>query len=139
MSSRIATCSCGQLSIEVEGEPLGVGVCHCFACQRRTGSVFAALAGFAPNYKVSGKATEYVRTGDQGAKFRFRFCPVRGTNLYHTEEGAERHFVAVAVGAFADPGFPPPRDSVYDCRRHSWVQLPPGIIVYEKDPPGDPT
>ncbi|MDB5537376.1 MAG: hypothetical protein JWQ65_2251, partial [Devosia sp.] len=36
MASRTASCSCGQLSIEVEGEPGGVGVCHCLACQRRT-------------------------------------------------------------------------------------------------------
>ncbi|WP_436144268.1 GFA family protein [Duganella sp. LjRoot269] len=39
MTSRIASYSCGQPSIEVQGEPRDVGVCHCFACQRRTGSV----------------------------------------------------------------------------------------------------
>jgi hypothetical protein len=133
MSSQTASCSCGQLRIEVKGEPRGVGVCHCLACQRRTGSVFAALASFAAPYKVFGTATEYVRTGDQGAKFRFRFCPVCGTTVFHTEEGHEQS-VGVAVGAFADPNFPAPQDSVYDCRRHSWVQLPSGIKVFDKDP-----
>ena len=134
MARRTASCSCGQLRIEVEGEPLGVGICHGLACQRRTGSVFAALAAFAAPWKVSGKASEYVRTGDQGARFVFRFCPVCGSNLFHTEEGRETSSVAVAVGAFADPTFPPPQDSVYDSRRHSWVTLPPGITAYEKDP-----
>jgi len=134
MATRTATCSCGQLRIEVQGEPQGVGVCHCLACQRRTGSVFAALASFAPPYRVSGTATEYVRTGDQGAGFRFRFCPVCGTNLFHTEEGEESSSVNVAVGAFADPGFPAPEVSVYDCRRHAWVALPPGVVRYERDP-----
>lgn len=133
MSSRIASCLCGQLSIEVSGEPLGVGVCHCLACQRRTGSVFAALASFATPYSVSGKATEYVRTGDQGARFIFRFCPTCGTNLFHTEVG-EDGSVSVAVGGFAEPGFPPPTVSVYDCRRHPWVQLPAGIRTFSKDP-----
>ena len=133
MKTRTASCSCGQLTIEVHGEPRGVGVCHCLACQRRTGSVFAALAGFAPPYEVTGTATEYVRTGDQGARFRFLFCPVCGTNLYHTEEGVQGG-VAVAVGGFGDPSFPAPADSVYDCRRHSWVQMPPGITLYVKDP-----
>ena len=135
MGSRTATCSCGQLSIEVQGEPRRVGLCHCLACQRRTGSVFAALAAFGAPWKVSGKASEYVRTGDQGARFVFRFCPVCGTNLFHTEEGYEKSSVAVAVGAFADPTFPPPQDSVYDSRRHSWVTLPAGVTAYEKDPP----
>ncbi|CAD7030273.1 aldehyde-activating protein [Pseudorhizobium halotolerans] len=44
MATRTASCSCGQLRIEVNDEPLNVGVCHCLACQQRTGSVFAALA-----------------------------------------------------------------------------------------------
>lgn len=133
MRSRTASCNCGQLRVEVRGEPGGVGVCHCLACQRRTGSVFAALAAFAGPYEVSGAATEYVHVGDQGGRFRFRFCPVCGSTVFHTEEGREE-YVMVAVGAFADPSFPPPEDSVYSCRKHAWVQLPPGVVTYDKDP-----
>jgi hypothetical protein len=96
--------------------------------------VFAALASFAAPFTVSGDASEYVRAGDQGARFRFRFCPVCGTNLFHTEEGREGS-VSVAVGAFADPAFPAPRVSVYDSRRHPWVELPPGTERFDKDPP----
>jgi len=121
------------LRIEVDGEPRVVGVCHCLACQQRTGSVFATLASFAAPYKVFGTATEYVRAGDQGARFIFRFCPVCGTHLFHTEQG-EVGGVGVAVGAFADPGFPAPRLSIYDCRRHPWVRLPPGTTAFDKDP-----
>lgn len=131
--TRTATCECGQLSITVEGEPGAVGLCHCLSCQRRTGSAFAYLAGFAGPYAVEGQAAEYVRTGEQGARFRFRFCPVCGTNLFHTEERADEG-VAVAVGCFADPSFAPPTDSVYDCRRHAWVTLPPGTTAHERDP-----
>jgi hypothetical protein len=134
MPIRIGSCTCGQLRIEVQGAPTGIGICHCLACQQRTGSVFAALASFAAPYKVIGSATEYVRTGDQGAKFIFRFCPVCGTNLFHTEEGVAGS-VGVAVGAFADPGFPAPQLSIYDCRRHPWVQLPAGTVAFKKDPP----
>ena len=43
--------------------------------------------------------------------------------------------VGVAVGGFGDPSFPPPEDSVYDCRRHGWVRLPAGVTAYDKDPP----
>lgn len=135
MSTRSASCYCGQLQIEVRGEPRAVGVCHCLACQKRTGSVFAALAGFAAPYTVTGTATEFVRTGDQGAKFRFRFCPMCGSTVFHTEEGYEDRWVAVAVGAFGDPAFPSPRSSVYDSRRHPWVRMPADVVVHEKDPP----
>ena len=34
-------------------------------------------------------------------------------------------FIAIPVGAFADPGFPPPTVSVYESRMHSWVVPPP--------------
>lgn len=107
MTLRTATCCCGQLRIEVEGAPRAIGVCHCLECQKRTGSVFAALASFAAAFKVTGKATEYVRAGDQGARFRFRFCPVCGATLYaktdrcrnlgtfKTRAAAQRHERAV--------------------------------------------
>ncbi len=134
MGSRTASCLCGQLSIEVEGEPAGVGICNCLACQRQSGSVFASLASFRAPYKVTGKATEYLRQGDQGARFTFRFCPVCGSTVFHTEEGREDAYVGVAVGTFADPQFPPPQVSVYDCRRHSWVRLPDGVTAHEKEP-----
>ena len=133
MFSRTASCCCGQLRIQVQGEPLGVGVCHCLACQRRTGSVFATLASFAAPFEVSGTATEHVRTGDQGARFNFRFCPVCGSTVFHTEDG-QPEYVSVAVGAFGDPAFPPPQDSVYEVRRHAWVALPAHIARFEKDP-----
>ena len=140
MNSRTASCSCGQLRIQVQGQPRGVGICHCLACQKRTGSIFAALgsifaalASFSTPFQVFGSATEYVRVGDQGAKFLFRFCPICGTTVFHTEVGIDES-VSVAVGAFADPSFPAPRVSVYDCRRHSWFQLPSGIEAFDRDP-----
>ena len=32
--------------------------------------------------------------------------------------------IAVPIGAFADPTFPPPTISVYELRRHPWVTVP---------------
>ena len=133
MSSRTATCFCKQLSITVHGETLGAGVCHCLACQARTGSAFAFLAAFAEPFEVTGRAIEYVHTGDAGSKYRFRHCPTCGSTVFHTEEGVSG-YVSVAVGCFGDPTFPPPGDSVYDCRRHAWVTLPSECTAYDKDP-----
>jgi hypothetical protein len=36
---RVAECHCGQLRVVTSGEPNNVYVCHCKACQRRTGAV----------------------------------------------------------------------------------------------------
>jgi hypothetical protein len=37
---RIGQCHCGSLRIIVTGEPDRVYLCHCKACQRRTGTAF---------------------------------------------------------------------------------------------------
>ena len=63
-----------------------------------------------------------------------RTCRYCGTTVFHTEVGSDKS-VSVAVGAFADPQFPAPKVSVYDCRRHPWVQVPPGTKAFDKDPP----
>jgi hypothetical protein len=52
---------------------------------------------------------------------------VCASTVYWEPTGAQG-FVTVAVGAFADPSFPPPRFSVYEERQHPWAltaaQLP---------------
>jgi len=125
--SRIASCNCGQLQAQVFGEPARVSVCHCLACQRRTGSVFGAQARFPREaVTVTGTSTEYVRVGDEGSKATFRFCPQCGATVCYTMEGMPEA-VAIPVGAFADPSFPPPVFSVYEDRMHAWVSMPTGI------------
>ena len=44
MATREAACHCGQLRLEVTGDPFAVSICHCLACQRRTGSAFGMQA-----------------------------------------------------------------------------------------------
>jgi hypothetical protein len=125
MATRLASCSCDQLTARVVGEPVRVSICHCLACQRRTGSVFAAQAWFPrENVSISGVSTEYVRQGDAGSRSRFHFCAKCGCTVYFALEG-QTTFVAIPVGAFADPDFPPPRVSVYEGRKHRWVVPPP--------------
>jgi hypothetical protein len=99
-----------------------VGICHCLACQRRTGSVFGVQARFTRDrVTVEGRATEWVRVGDDGGRGTFRFCPDCGATVYYTFD-EEPDLVGVPVGAFADPSFPPPTYSVYETRAHGWVR-----------------
>lgn len=124
---RQAQCSCGQLRASVQGAPQRVSVCHCLACQRRTGSVFGAQARFSREQVVlSGQPCTWVRQGDEGGRTQFHFCPQCGATLYYTYDDMPQAIV-IPVGAFADPGFPPPVFSVYEDRRHAWVGLPPDV------------
>src|SRR5436190_17659831 len=116
MAIRHAACSCGRPSLEVEGEPVSISVCHCLACQRRTGSAFGAQARFpAEGVHITGRHTEYVRRAeDNGEERRFRFCPECGGTVYWTTDEAS-DLIAVPLGAFAVPAFPPPRVSSTSC------------------------
>jgi hypothetical protein len=49
MATREAACHCGQLRLEVAGDPFVVSICHCLASQRRTGSAFGMQAAFRPD------------------------------------------------------------------------------------------
>jgi hypothetical protein len=124
MTDRQATCSCGNLAIRTRGEPVRVSICHCLACQKRTGSVFAVQARFALDaVTIEGRGREYVRVGGSGSAARFQFCGECGTTVCWQAD-ALPGFITVAVGAFADPHFPQPRVSVYEERQHAWVGLP---------------
>jgi hypothetical protein len=127
--TREAACHCGQLRLEVEGEPFAVSICNCLACQRRTGSAFGMQAAFkADQVQVLGRFNDYTRISDEADRkpHAFHFCPECGSQVFYTES-ADADLVVVSVGSFADPSFPPPTESGYDSRRHPWVGLPDSI------------
>jgi hypothetical protein len=104
-------------------------MCHCLACQRRTGSAFGIQARFTSDQvQVVGSYNDYARTSDEDDRrvHVFHFCPDCGATVFYTEP-TEPDVIAVPVGAFADPSFPPPTISVYESRRHPWVALPAAI------------
>jgi hypothetical protein len=127
MTTRTASCSCGQLTAQVVGEPVRISICHCLACQRRTGGPFSEQARYPrEEVTVSGTSTEFSRPGDEGPGAKFHFCPKCGATVYYESLDPEMSaFLAIPVGAFADPAFPAPRVSVYESRKHSWVIPPP--------------
>jgi hypothetical protein len=99
---------------------------HRRAADRDTGSAFGFQARF-PRERVSieGRSTEFVRRSDDDGEPRtFHFCPDCGATVYYVL-GSAPDVVAIPVGAFADPGFPPPDFSVLESRKHAWVMVPP--------------
>ena len=127
MRTREAACSCEQLRLVAEGEPVRISMCHCLACQRRTGSAFGVQARFPEErVRIEGRSNEYVRISDEGEERVFSFCAECGATVFYRVATAPG-FIAVPVGAFADPGFPAPRISVWEARRHPWVEVPETI------------
>ena len=132
MATRAAACHCGQLRLDVTGNPFVVSICNCLACQRRTGSAFGMQAAFnAEQVQVSGRYRDFSRMSDEEDRkeHAFHFCPDCGSQVFYTEP-TEPDLVVVSVGSFADPTFPPPTESGYDEHRHHWVRLPDSVQRY---------
>jgi len=124
---RTATCHCGQLRVIATGEPERVYVCHCKACQHRTGSIIHnGSSWWKSQVRVEGEDKIYARMADSGFEIRFHFCPHCGTSVFW-EGDKNPATCGVAVGCFADPDFPPPDSSAgrrrcisgSDCRPRS--------------------
>jgi hypothetical protein len=124
---REASCRCGAVRVACAGEPVRISVCHCLACQQRTGSAFASQVRFpAERVRVTGEARSWARTADSGAVIDYHFCPICGSTVAYA--GRETpDVVAVPIGAFADPdAFRAPWAEVYRERKFDWVEVATG-------------
>ena len=107
MPARQAACHCGQLRLEVTGDPFVVSICHCLDCQRRTGSAFGMQSAFKPDQvQIVGRHSGYSRISEEADEKEhvFHFCPDCGSQVFYTEP-TEPDLIVISVGAFADPGF----------------------------------
>ncbi|KTE31403.1 MULTISPECIES: GFA family protein [unclassified Sphingopyxis] len=136
MISRIARCHCGDIELTCVGEPRKISMCHCLECQRRTGSAFS-IAVFYQREKVSverGDPHSFERQSASGRPVKFHFCARCGSNLYWLPDRMP-HLVGVAAGAFADPDFPMPDQSVWTRDKHGWLALPECMAQHDANPP----
>lgn len=120
---RMADCSCGQVNLVCHGEPIRTAICHCFECQKRTGSVFGVQARFLKEQvSFSGEMIEYTRISDSGNQVTYSFCPRCSTTMLLKLQAAPE-FLVVPVGVFQQQDLPTPSCSVYEQRKQGWVRF----------------
>jgi hypothetical protein len=118
-----ARCMCGALALSLPGPSKMVVACHCIDCQRRSGAPFSVGAFYpADAVTISGTTKEYARTAASGRTVRMYFCPDCGSTVYWKAEALPT-MIGVAVGAMADPSYPPPVLSVFEQSKHAWVAI----------------
>jgi hypothetical protein len=132
VSTRKASCNCGQLSVTYDGpDPARVSLCQCYECQKRTGSAFSWQTRLPMEHVTTeGKSTTHSFPGDGGMPAGYRscdsggvtyhFCPECGSTVYW-ELAIAPEFVGVAVGTFADPTFPPPIIAGFEAYGAAWA------------------
>jgi hypothetical protein len=93
---RVAECHCGQLRAITSGEPDSVYVCHCKACQRRTGAVIHNGSRWLKSQvRIEGEHKIYGRIADSGFEIRFhkdecRLCVQKGDDRRNAPQRARR-------------------------------------------------
>ena len=124
MTDHSASCRCGQLRALAHGDPVRVSVCHCLACQKRTGSAFSTQARWpAECVEVEGASKAWSRTADSGQTTTYHFCPECGSTVYYGG-GNFPELVAIPLGALDDPYIVDSPDySVWEHRKHDWLDL----------------
>jgi hypothetical protein len=101
-----------------------VSVCHCLDCKKRTGSAFSAQARWpADQVAVEGKSKTWCHLADSGNRISHHFCPECGSTVHYVIEGKFEGLIAIPLGAFDDPYFATPRFSVWENRKHPWVEI----------------
>ena len=124
MTPRTASCRCGQVKVTVTGDPVRVSVCHCLNCKKRSGSAFAAQARWtSAQVEIEGQSKTFVMVSDSGNSATFHFCPDCGSDVYYVNNGKFDDQVAIPIGAFDHPFFLSPRFSVWEERKHDWVEI----------------
>ena len=124
MSSRTASCRCGQLKATATGEPVRVSVCHCLSCKKRSGSAFSVQARW-PKEQVTieGRSKSFEKRADSGNRITYHFCPDCGSDVHYEIDGKFDGLVAIPLGAFEDPYFATPKFSVWEKRKCDWVEI----------------
>jgi hypothetical protein len=124
VTTRAASCRCGQLKASVTGDPVRVSACHCLNCKKRSGSAFAVQARWpSAQVQIVGASKTHVMVADSGNSATFHFCPDCGSDVYYVNDGKFDGLVAIPLGAFDDPYFVTPGFSVWEERKHEWVEL----------------
>ena len=119
-----ASCRCGQLKTTVTGEPVRVSVCHCLNCKKRSGSAFAAQARWPEELvTIQGRSNSFELVADSGNRATFHFCPECGSDVHYDINGKFDGQIAIPLGAFDDPYFLSPKFSVWEDRKHDWLEI----------------
>ena len=124
MTTHAASCRCGQLRAIASGEPVRVSVCHCRNCQKRSGSAFAVQARWpADQVAIEGRSNSHITVADSGNSATHYFCPECGSDVHYENHGKFEGLVAIPLGAFDEPYRLRPTFSVWEKRKHGWVEI----------------
>lgn len=123
----MASCSCGQLKVELAGIAKERHMCCCEDCQRRTGTAFSISWYYSLKavLAISGAYGTHARTGTVGTAYEFHFCRDCGSTVFWHANGDQA--VGVAGGCVPVERHVSPQDVVWVRSKPAWFEPPRDI------------
>ena len=76
---------------------------------------------------VEGRSKTFVKVADSGNRATYHFCPECGSDVHYEIDGKFdgkfNGLIAIPLGAFDDPYSLTPKFSVWEHRKHDWVEI----------------
>ena len=125
-------CACGRVRHRLVSAPMFVHCCHCFRCQRETGSAFVLNALIETDrIERLGRAPVPIavptESGQSHRIFRCEDCQV----AVWSEYGGRAALSFVRVGTLDEPQALQPDVHIYTRSKVPWVSLPEGVPAFE--------
>ncbi|MFQ5626035.1 MAG: GFA family protein [Methyloligellaceae bacterium] len=128
-------CQCGNVSYEIDAEPMMVVKCHCLECQRSAGTGHVVAIAFPePAVKASGETSKHNYTADSGNIVTQKFCPSCGATVFAGSSGYPG-MTTVRAGSLDSAMDIAPQMQVYTSRKQSWDALLPDVPSFPEMPP----
>ena len=131
-----ASCHCGYIKFEGEGDPEKVTVCHCTDCQASTGTAFRTnIPVDGPSFKLlSGEPAIYIKTTAESGNPRAQaFCPKCGSQLYSTTPGdAPKPSYMVRTGILRERDQLTPKVQIWCRSARPWIHALQSVPRKEK-------
>jgi hypothetical protein len=117
------SCRCGKVTYMSSADPVFTGVCHCTACQKSTGSAFAALVAVpAATLTVTGATKRFGDVGDSGKGTHRDFCPECGSTVTQSADVIEG-ITMIPLGTLEDPNAVKPAMQIYCDSALPWAKI----------------
>jgi hypothetical protein len=128
------SCRCGKVTYTSSADPVFVGVCHCRACQKSTGSAYATVVAVpAASIIVSGATKRFDDVGDSGNATHREFCPECGSTVTQSAD-VMAGVTMLPLGTLDDPNAVEPAMQIYCDSAIPWAMVGGGMQSFPKMP-----